>query len=181
MTKKGYFPYWMREPIPEEYRLKWVSKEDVIKRLKNDERIIVNVDCWMKRADWIYFEKDNYQTLRIRKVTFNSLEKAGTIKEYIIARNKFSAYSQNAVYIINPQFIATLKNMKNKKLVCKECGHLQELHAPYVNGKGWHCTKDLCSNWQMCKRPKKYKGLITLGGVRRFFPPDKVRPLKITL
>ena len=103
MNKKGYFPYWMREPIPEEYRLKWVSKGDTIARLKNGEKIVVSIDSWMKRTDWIYFDKDNYQSLRIRKVTFNSLEKNGIIKIDIESKNRFSAYSRNAVYILNSQ------------------------------------------------------------------------------
>lgn len=43
---------------------------------------------------------------------------------------------------------------KEVKGRCKQCGHLNSLHAPYWNGKGWHCRVDNCSNWNLCKKPK---------------------------
>lgn len=48
--------------------------------------------------------------------------------------------------------------MKNKIIqlqTCKQCGHSQKYHAPYYNGKGWHCQKDNCIHWNICKKPKK--------------------------
>lgn len=98
--KKGYFPHWMKEPIPEEDKLRWISKEKVINRLRNGERIIFSEDGWMKRADWIYFENDNYQKLRVRKITFNCLLK----KEIIILNDTIkNDFSKRTVYIFNNQ------------------------------------------------------------------------------
>lgn len=37
---------------------------------------------------------------------------------------------------------------------CKQCGHDQKYHQPYYDGKGWHCTKDNCDSWQLCKKPE---------------------------
>ena len=44
--------------------------------------------------------------------------------------------------------------MKKNNQKCKQCGHAQSKHAPYYNGKGWHCTADNCSRWNQCKKLK---------------------------
>ena len=72
-------PYWMREPIPDEYRVKYIDREDILKRLNNGEKILFRPDAWMKVAPVIYFEKDS-RLKAIRRNTFNSLRNKGIIK-----------------------------------------------------------------------------------------------------
>ena len=79
MTKKGYFPYWMKEPLPQEDRVKFLDRKTVLERLRNGEKIRFNPDPWMKVAPKIYFEKDN-RLLAIRRNTFESLKSSELIK-----------------------------------------------------------------------------------------------------
>lgn len=67
------------------------------------------------------------------------------------------------------------ENMSEEKLTkskCKQCGHPQYLHKPYVDGTGWHCTADNCTSWNLCKPPKHLKKVVSKtssNSVRQFF------------
>lgn len=69
----------MREPLPDEDRVKYVDIETILKRLNDGEKIVFRADAWMKVAPVIYFEKDSRLKV-IRRNTFESLKNKGIIK-----------------------------------------------------------------------------------------------------
>ena len=79
MEKKGHFPYWMKEPIPDEYRVKYVPKDIILQRLKDGEKIRFKNNLWARVAPRIHFEKDD-RLKSIRRNTFESLKTKKTIK-----------------------------------------------------------------------------------------------------
>ena len=77
--KKFKGPYWIREPLPDEDRVKYLSKEIIIERLKNGERIRFSPDCWRRVAPTITFEKDS-RLKAIRRNTFEAMKRKDIIK-----------------------------------------------------------------------------------------------------
>ena len=77
--ERGYFPYWMRESLPDSDRVKYLDKEIILKRLKNGEMIRFAPDYWRKVAPMITFEKDT-RLMAIRRNTFESMKRKNIIK-----------------------------------------------------------------------------------------------------
>ena len=96
--KKGYFPYWMREPLPDSDRVKYVDKDIILERLKSGEKIRFSPDRWLKVAPNIYFEKDT-RLKSIRRNTFEVMKK----KEIIIQENQTKWSGEIEIYVLNPK------------------------------------------------------------------------------
>jgi hypothetical protein len=71
-------PYWMRPPLPDSDRVKYLSNEIILERLKNGEKILFAPDGWMKSAPRINFQKDG-RLVAIRRCTFESLRNKNII------------------------------------------------------------------------------------------------------
>ncbi len=72
-------PDWMREPLPEGDRVKYVPRNEVLKRLGEGEKIRFWPDSWGKVPPRIHFEKDD-RLLSIRRITFEAIKKIGLIE-----------------------------------------------------------------------------------------------------